>query len=496
MIPVVNNKKLLLLLPTLLLSLNAHADVQAYFSTNQVSKGESVDLIFESTEKIQKLPDLSVLYQDFKIASQGQSSNTQIINGKVTQEYQIILTLFPLKTGEITVEPFEINGEKTNALSLKVQESFLNNEENNKNAQTTENAEKIKIDVTSFFENPVLYEGQTGLFVVQIKDNANLVNPQLQLPVLEELNFTKAKETEVKTEIVDSQKINTYKNYYFVTPKKTGVYEVPGAALSGSISVEKKSHKRLDMFSHHFGFDPFVEEVKPIFLQSEKTKLTVLEKPQNITGWWLPSQRVELKEDYIVSDNIKVGETIERSVTLAALNIDSSKLPAIVQKDITNANAYANPEERFNLVKDNNIIGVEKKSFVIIPVKSGEITIPEIKVSWFDVVSKTIKTEILPEKKVMIHEANNIENIQNNVENKKNVKNIQNEEKQQIIPNKKSENKGVLLIILLGVASIFFGVFIFFIHKVKKHKNLKIEKENYKFKKKKKKPLPDLYLDD
>jgi len=108
------------LLAALLVVGAAHAAVRASLDTTAVGPGDSVQLSLQADRQTSEAPDLAPLSQDFDVLSTSRSSNVQIVNGSVSSQTQVLVTLVPKRSGQLAVPAITWGGEHSNPLSLTV----------------------------------------------------------------------------------------------------------------------------------------------------------------------------------------------------------------------------------------------------------------------------------------------------------------------------------------------------------------------------------------
>ena len=112
--------RLLILVALWSLSLAASAAVSARLDPTQVGPGEAVQLTLKHDGQTGSQPDLGPLKQDFDVLGRSTGSSIQIINGRMSAQTEINLTLMPKHGGTLQVPPLQGDGQTTPALALTV----------------------------------------------------------------------------------------------------------------------------------------------------------------------------------------------------------------------------------------------------------------------------------------------------------------------------------------------------------------------------------------
>ncbi len=142
---------------------------------------------------------------------------------------------------------------------------------------------------------------------------------------------------------------------------------------------------------------------------------------------WLAAKEIHLQEKYDISqDNLTQGSTITRTLTLEGKGVVAELLPQLSCHSQGQFNCYPEKPQLSNRIEDKDVVGKKVLKITYLFNQAGTVTIPEIKVHWFNTESKKEEVATLPERQITIiatssHEPKNkIEKIKP-VVNKKTV---------------------------------------------------------------------------
>lgn len=96
----------------------ATAAVQAWLDRDRVAAGDSVELTLQHDGRASGEPDLTPLRRDFDILGKASGTTVQIVNGSMSAQAQLRLTLAPKHVGRIAVPALVWAGERSPALVL------------------------------------------------------------------------------------------------------------------------------------------------------------------------------------------------------------------------------------------------------------------------------------------------------------------------------------------------------------------------------------------
>ncbi|MBO7244126.1 MAG: BatD family protein [Alphaproteobacteria bacterium] len=493
-------KTVFLFFSFLMISTAANALVSLELSETQVPLGKAVQLTIQSDKEINPYSLSNEIAKKAKIRGQSSATNIQITNNSQSTLHTLSFTIFPLAEGETIFGPFDINQEKTNSVTLTVlppEQLQQNTQEITKTNQNIQSTQSITSQLLFQAEaNPKkIYEGQTGIYKLKLFDPINLYNINIQPPKNYHFIFSKLNHDTLKQEKINEKIGRLYQSYYTFTPVSAGKFQINSAEVSGNLPSKgnaKDIHSFFDMaFNDRFLISPFQNEI-PVYYQSNPLEIEVKEKPKDWTGWWLPSINVSLTQEFKIPDKIHLGEAIERKITLKAIGIEPSKLPTLTHAASEDYSFFANPEQRYFLFENEEIIGVETQEFLIIPQKEGIIKLPPLKIKYFNTETEEEKIIQVEGKEITVLPALL---TSNSVKEETPPSPTQKEPIKKEKPTLKKSTDSPLLWITIICGVILLTILMALLLKYKKKKNFSpIENIETEVKeKKKKKPLPDLY---
>lgn len=136
----------------------------------------------------------------------------------------------------------------------------------------------------------------------------------------------------------------------------------------------------------------------PVNLVSKPLEVNVRTIPEANNGsWWLPAEKVELYSEWSPKNpQFKVGEAVSRTIYLKAAGVVENQLPDIKFPKIGGMKQYPEKPLAESRLNNDKIISIKKAVNVYIPSQAGEITLPEIRVPWFNVGSNQMEYASLP----------------------------------------------------------------------------------------------------
>lgn len=373
--------KRFLFLALLTVAMPAGAVQTVSFSKSQIAPGQSVELIFSSDEAIRQEPDLSALKNDFMISGRQVQQLSSMVNGRVSQSYQLIYNVYPKRSGQFEVQGLTLNGQILDPVRLTVTPTA---------SAQMEPIVTLQQEVSA---GPY-YTGSGIIYQVKLSDIARIHDGGINPPVLANAKVEQIGSDVVKTVRQENKSIQELRRTYLITPQSSGLLRLEPASFVG-VRLTSQTPRRSagELFEMGLLFDGLMGGThEDVFATAEPIDITVLQKPADWQGWWLPSKAVTLTESYRVPDEIKVGEAIERTLTLSAADVVAEALPVPSQDNTPLLKGYAGHETRDTVLTDTGVEGRLSITQVLVPLGGGEITVPAVSVPWFN--TQTGKREI------------------------------------------------------------------------------------------------------
>jgi hypothetical protein len=118
---------------------------------------------------------------------------------------------------------------------------------------------------------------------------------------------------------------------------------------------------------------------------------------------WLPARDLQLTENWSrESKQIKAGEPLTRHVTVSALGLLETQIPAIEPPTADGMNVYPDKPEFGRLIEPGGIRGVRKDQYARIGVAVGTVVLPALELPWWNVELGEWQVARLPERSIEV----------------------------------------------------------------------------------------------
>ncbi|TMO79607.1 protein BatD [Pseudoalteromonas sp. S3776] len=350
----------------------AATKLEASVDKNPVLAGEffMLNISVDDTIKTEQ-PDTSVLLKDFVVGPTSLSTRTNIINGSINKQTTWSVKLMTRNEGEYTIPAFTVAGLSSQPIKLKVAKRAADADKNN------------DIFLKTSLSSDALFVQEAGVYTIKLYLAKELLDGSLSTPTMEDAQLTQLGKQAESYELVDGKRYLVITREYLLQPQKSGVYTITGPTFQGRV---QQNYRQLEVSA--LGDDQQLE-IKPI--------------PANYKGAWLPSELVNIDEQWQPDENtVEVGTPITRTITLTALGVTKEQLPEIDMKTIAGIRSYPDEVETNNAVRNGRVVSQQTASFALLPQKAGTYTLPEITLPWYNTKINRISYAKLPERTITV----------------------------------------------------------------------------------------------
>ena len=372
------------------------AGLSASINSLQVAQGDQFQLTLSADAASGEAPDLTPLSQDFEILGTSQSSQTQIINGQMSQRISWIVTLSPLKDGTLSIPGLQAGSVSSDPLSIDVVEA----------SQLPKLQGAAGISLIANIEHGNHYRFQEIPVTVRVEStqpiqSAELITPQGDF----ELTATgQQRQGQISR---GGQSVNVVEQSYLLRPQAEGDLTIAPFTLKGTIQDPGASR---DPFSSMFGGrDPFAQmqammgqmgggmfnsrigsmfgaQGKPFVARSEVLSIQVQANPDgDESGWFLPARSVQLTGEWLdTQPTFREGEGVARRISILALGAREEQLPELQFDQPDGARIYVDNVKTDTISTVDGSMARRDYLISVVPTHGGEVQLAAIEVDWLN----------------------------------------------------------------------------------------------------------------
>lgn len=359
-----------------LFSLVTYAEIQVQVEPSQIDITASFRLIL-TQDNLQNggIPDLTPLQKDFIILGTERRMNYSIINGQTQSSSEWNITLKAKQKGKLTIPAIKIGREYTTPTTIDVAAASATPQ--NTSTDTSNSQQSIYLTTSVNEKKP--YVNQQIIYKVTLYNSKHLLDADYQGPQVE--NALLIPLGAEKRYQIQKNNINylVEEQNYAIFPQKSGPLKIKSPVFTALI----------------YDFNP--ERIKA---EDKTISLDIQPIPKDFSGkTWLPAKAVQLTEQYENSEpTIAQGNTLIRTITLQGKGVPAQLLPTLTFTEMEGVNVYPEKGKDKNQVIQGELIGGTEIKVTYLFNKSGKITIPELKLPWFNTETGQEEVATLPEK--------------------------------------------------------------------------------------------------
>jgi len=365
-----------LLILILFLLAPARADLVATVDRTIISDADLFSLTVRASDATADTePDFSALERDFEVISISPKRNSQfrIVNGQTSSvvyvDYAIVLA--PRRLGDLMIPAIRAGRETTQAIPVRVQQQSI--------SQRQQMNQYVFFE-TSVDKNDTYVQGQI-LYTVKLFYTEAIGGDFPQPPILPE-TVVEVIENERRYEsVVSGKRYYVLEKRYAVFPQRSGELVIPRERFRGTR-----------------GRGGFFSQKQQVSATSESHTINVRRVPENFSGDnWIPAKALEISESWTETPpQFRVGEPVNRVITLAAKGLSSSILPSVSDMSVEGAKVYADPPATENRVGADGLTAIQQTTIGIVPTQDGRLDLPEIRVPWWNTETDREEVALIP----------------------------------------------------------------------------------------------------
>ena len=358
----------------------------------RIYEGETVTLTVEGSMKIEinldnlfdignanlPSPDIEKVEDDFEIVGQNQRYSIRTVNNEMRGEITWTYQLLPRDTGTLTIPALTFKGDKSEPVKIEVVEGSPPGE--------SSGSRDAFIELST--DKDELYVQEQLVFTVKLFFRGNLIRGDLSTPEHPDALIEPLGKQREYTASVGDQRYRVVERRYAIYPQTAGNLEL------GAIHFEGQARDSSGQLR-------FLRDSKRLF------DVPVKPVPDTFTGdTWLPASKLTLSSSGLDSmDPIESGQSLTRTLTMTADGLPPSALPSLPADMPRGIRLYPEPEQRDSDVSGEGIVSTLTQVNALVPVETGQITLPEITVDWWDTRNDTQRTARIPARTLTVEQA-------------------------------------------------------------------------------------------
>lgn len=312
---------------------------------------------------------------DFKFQYRGQSSQTQIINGKMNSHVDYNYILYPQRQGDLVVPPASvgIQGQiyRTKPIEIRILQT-----------QPAASNERPAY-VEAALDQQEYYLGQSGIYTANLSIQSSIETRNLtyELPEMEDFSFKAVSEPRTVRRVYNGKLFEVTTIHFQFFASKVGTQTIPPFVIKGSQVVGRQGNQAYDPFGM-LGRSSKPFQLRSPAIRIEVKPLPTQGKPANFKGL---IGEFTLKAEWSQT-TLKVGDSATLRLELTGNgNPAAFYLPEI--KVDESLKLYPDQPQTQTQVQGQKQITQYTQSIALVPSRVGEFQLPTLELPYFNTQS-------------------------------------------------------------------------------------------------------------
>ncbi|MET0719171.1 MAG: BatD family protein [Pseudoxanthomonas sp.] len=368
-------RKLILAMSCLLVAAlaigSAQAATRAWLDRNQIALGESVTLNIE-TDQAAVVPDFSPLRADFDLTGQSSSRQMQMSNGAVTSKTTFVIDLAPRRAGTLAIPALSVGSQRSLPLALVVGASAPATPRGNASAF-------LQTEV----DDPSPYVQQSVGVTLRLFYGVPLTSGQLDLETPEGASMQRIGDDVQSSREVDGRRYNVVERRFLLVPERSGKLVIPAPRFAGR------------------GVGGWMDDLlggnsREMRANGAPRTLEVRAQPASAPQPWLPLRDLRLR--YVgAPQSLRAGEAATLVVEVVAQGATQAQMPELPTPSVAGAQVFAEPPQYDETFNGGTPQVKLTRRYSLVPNGAGTLSVPGLKMAWWDVRAGAAKTAGLPD---------------------------------------------------------------------------------------------------
>jgi hypothetical protein len=218
--------------------------------------------------------------------------------------------------------------------------------------------------------------------------------------------------------MIDGRRYTVIERSFLVVPQRSGPLTIRSPRLEAVVpedrpgpAVRRSPLAELEeMFGGRVfqGF-PGLADTAPgrrVIERGADRVVEVRPQPAGVGPIWLPAESVQLSDEWTPSPPVfRVGEPVTRTLTITASGATAAALPDLDPGVPDGANLYPEQPRIEDLPGAGGPAAVKSLKIALVPNRPGDLTLPEIRLDWWDVVQDRARVAVIPQRTVQVEPA-------------------------------------------------------------------------------------------
>ncbi len=373
--------------------LSAMAGATASIDKSAISSGETVRLEIKIDDEPDSGPDLSVLAPDFQILDRRTSRSVSIINGQRTERHTLVLRLLPRRAGELEIPSIPIGNSATAPLQLSVAQRAAEptGDEPSPGGEPSQPPPSPTALLEATIDPTEARVGQQRILTVKVFMDGPIRRPRLHDPQLPNADVLPLGEDRYQAQR-NGEDYRVYERRYALFPRTAGQLQIGDLLFEGWATGAGGARSGIG----HPSAEHRVEA------RSESLTANVLALPNGAhRDRWLPARNLTLSESGPETYQVRVGEPVERRISLRAEGIMARDLPVLAVQAPYQLAKRQKPPRLWDERRPEGVVGTRQEVISLTSREPGRYRLPPLSLTWWSTENERWETAMLPARELV-----------------------------------------------------------------------------------------------
>ena len=357
--------------------------LQARLDRNPIRVDETVRLIVEADARAgESRLDLAALRLDFEILGQSTSTHVAIENGARSVRTEWMIELAPRRPGRFAIGPLSVGTMTSPTIELEVLPA------SSTQAQSARDV-FLEMEVTP---REVYVQSQI-VCVLRIYRASEFLEAKLSEFDPDRAVTHRLGRDSTYTKVIDGRRYRIIERRFAVFAQASGPLTLPAFRLDARIAEPGAASTMGRLFG----------EGRRVRIATQPVDVVVKPRPDAGVTPWLPATAVTLTGEWPDEPpRLVAGEPVTWTLRLGATGLAGEQLPPIEPPAIEGVRVYPDQPSIATRTSARAVHGERVERLAIVPGAAGTLTLPELRVQWWDVEADAPRTALIPARTISV----------------------------------------------------------------------------------------------
>lgn len=324
-------------------------------------------------------PDIEKVEPAFEVLGKNQRYSIRTVNNDMVGEITWTYRLAPQRSGKLTIPSLSFKDSTSKPVNIQV-------------VSGSPPDQKVAASRDSFIElsadKAEVYVQEQLTMTIRLFFSGNLVRGELSEPDHPDAIIEPLGKQREYSRYRDGVRYRVVERRYALFPQQPGELTLPPIEFEGQ--ARDASGKLI-----------FLRDSEQLY------PVPVKDVPASYTGdTWLPASGLTLEESGLPESlRVETGENLTRNITLRAAGLPAEALPPLPELAPEGLRSYPEAPERKTDVTPAGLTSSLSQTRALVPVQSGPLTLPEMRITWWDTTTDSEQVAVIPAKTLQVGDA-------------------------------------------------------------------------------------------